>query len=181
MTYCHIGLIFVVIEIESSKKKMNPRSHNSQNFANRNTATNCTTRFNLMLYPLNKGVLTQKNQKKTVATPKSVNWHWFFWFFWFFFWFFKIPKLALAFLVFFLVFFCFLALVLARIRNWKLVFWALLVFLLVFFGFFWDFLISEFRVRIPSQEKQKTKKKQKKTSRSTKIGKLAWFFLVFLG
>ena len=40
------------------------------------------------------GVLTQKQNKKPVATPKSVNWHWFFGFFkfpnwhWFFFWFF---------------------------------------------------------------------------------------------
>ena len=98
-----------------------------------------------------------KKPKKPVATPKSVNWHWFFLvflnfqvgigFFWFFF-------------GFFLVFFWFfLALVLARIRNLKLVFFGFFWFFLVFFGiglgqhlkletgflgsvgFFWFFLV----------------------------------------
>ena len=131
----------------------------------------------------------------------------------------KIGKLALVFWFFFVIlkfpnwhyFFCFiLAWVLARIRNWKLVFFGIglgqhskletgylssfgffLVFFGFFFGFFWfffgffGFLVSNFRVRIPSQKNQKKKKKQKKpkkTSRYTKIGKLAcffWFFLVF--
>ena len=77
------------------------------------------------------GVLTQK---KPVATPKLANWHWFFLVFFGFFWFFKISKLALVFFGFFWVF---LALVLARIRNWKLVFFW---FFLGFFGFFWFFL-----------------------------------------
>ena len=68
-------------------------------------------------------------------------------------------------------------------------------FFLVFFGIFWFFLVFKFRVRISSQKKpkkakknqknqkkpKKPKKKPKKTSRYTKIGILAWFFLVFFG
>ena len=72
-------------------------------------------------------------------------------------------------------------------------------FFLVFLGIFWFFLVFKFRVRISSQKipkntkknqkkpkktkktQKKTKKKPKKTSRYTKIGKLAWFFLVFFG
>ena len=111
-------------------------------------------------------MLTQKNQKKPVATPKSANWHWFFWFFLVFFGFLKFPNWHWLFLVFFGFFWFFLALVLARIRNWKLVFFGFFLgffgfFLgffglsfgqhskletgfwvfLVFFGFFWDFLV----------------------------------------
>ena len=67
-------------------------------------------------------------QKKPVATPKSVNWHWFFLVFFLVFLNFQIG--IGFFWFFFLVFFGFLALVLARIRNWKLVFFG-------FFGFFW--------------------------------------------
>ena len=84
------------------------------------------------------GVLTQK---KPVATPKSVNWHWFFLVFLVFFGFFKFPNWHWFFFGFFLVFFgffwFFLALVLARIRNWKLVFFGFFWFFLAFFGFFW--------------------------------------------
>ena len=58
-----------------------------------------------------------------------------------------------------------------EIGNWYLdFFWV--------FWIFWDFLVFlafDFRVRMPSQ-------KTKKTSRYTKIGKLAcFFFLVFFG
>ena len=72
-------------------------------------------------------------QKKPVATPKSVNWHWFFLFF---FWFFLNFQIGIGFFWFFLVFLVFLSLVLARIRNWKLVFFGFFWF---FFGFFWFF------------------------------------------
>ena len=78
------------------------------------------------------GAHPKKNQKKPVATPKSVNWHWFFLVF---FGFFKFPNWHWFFLVFFGFFWFFLALVLARIRNWKLVFFWF------FFGFFWLFLV----------------------------------------
>ena len=88
-----------------------------------------------------------------------------------------------------------MALVLARIRNWKLVFfgffwfffglsfgqhskletgfWVFLVFLvflffLVFFGIFWFFLAFDFRVRIPSQKNQKNPKKTKKKPKKHK-------------
>ena len=49
------------------------------------------------------GGCSPKKDQKTVATPKSVNWHCFFLFFWYFwfFWFFKISKLALVFFGFF--------------------------------------------------------------------------------
>ena len=40
-------------------------------------------------------------------------------------------------LVFFGFFWFFLALVLARIRNWKLFFFGFFLFFLAFFGFFW--------------------------------------------
>ena len=78
------------------------------------------------------GVLTQKKtKKKPVATPKLANWHWFFFGF---FGFLKFPNWHWFFLVF-------LALVLARIRNWKLVFfWFFLVFFWVFLFFFLVFL-----------------------------------------
>ena len=57
------------------------------------------------------GVLPQKNKKKRVATPKSVNWHWRLLFF--FFDFFKSKKLAL-------VFFVFLAIDFARLQKTKI-------------------------------------------------------------
>ena len=80
------------------------------------------------------GAHPKKTKKKPVATPKSANWHWFFFGF---FWFFKISKLALVFfLVFFGFFGFFLALILARIRNWKLVFFWFFLGFLVFFWFF---------------------------------------------
>ena len=80
------------------------------------------------------GVLTQKNQKKTSRFTKIGKLALvFFGFFLVFFGFLKFPNWHWFFLVFFLGFFGFLALVLARIRNWKLVF-------LVFFGFFLVFL-----------------------------------------
>ena len=136
----------------------------------------------------------KKPKKKPVATPKSLNWHWFFFLFFFgFFWFFKISKLAL---VFFGFFWFFLALVLARIRNWKLVFfvsfgffgffgfffglsfgqhskletgfWAFLVFFWFFLGFFGFFLAFDFRVRMSSQKKPKKTKKNKKNHKNQK-------------
>ena len=65
------------------------------------------------------GVLTQKKPKKPVATPKSVNWHWFFLFFLVFFGFFKFP-------------------------NWHCIgfFW----FFWFFFGFFWHWFWPEFEI-----------------------------------
>ena len=97
--------------------------------------------------------------KKPVATPKSVNWHWFFWFFFGSFWFFKISKLALVFFWFFCFFFGFFWHWFwpeFEIGNWF--FWPFLVFfglsfgqhskletgIWAFFGFFvffWDFLV----------------------------------------
>ena len=170
------------------------------------------------------GAHPKKNQKKPVATPKSVNWHWFFLVF---FGFFKFPNWHWFFLVFF-GFFWHWFWPEFEIGNWFFLvffgfFWLFLVFFgiglgqhskletgflgsvgffwffLVFFGIFWFFLVFEFRVRISSQKipkktkknqkkpkknqkkTKKTQKKPKKTSRYTKIGKLAWFFLVFFG
>ena len=102
------------------------------------------------------GCSPKKNQKKPVATPKSVNWHWFFLVF---FGFFKFPNWHW----FFLVFFCFfLALVLARIRNWKLVFFGFFWFFLAFFGFFWHRPWPTFEI-------------------GNWFFGLRWFFLVFFG
>ena len=87
-----------------------------------------------------RGVLTQKKPKKTSRYTKIgklalvffgflkfPNWHWFFLVFFGFFWF-------------------FLALVLARIRNWKLVFFGFFWVFLVFFGFFWLKLWPTFEI-----------------------------------
>ena len=63
------------------------------------------------------GAHPKKTKKKPVATPKSVNWHWFF----------------LVFLVF-LVFFGFL-----KFPNWH---W----FFLVFFGIFWHWFWPKFEI-----------------------------------
>ena len=122
----------------------------------------------------------------------------FFWFFWHWFW----PEFEIGnwfFLVFFGFFWFFLVFFgIGLGQHSKLetgflgsvgFFW----FFLVFFGIFWFFLVFKFRVRISSQKipkktkknqkkpkkTKKTQKKPKKTSRYTKIGKLAWFFLVF--
>ena len=104
--------------------------------------------------------------------------------------------MALVFFWFFLVFLVFLALVLARIRNWRLVFfWVFLVFFwlklwptfeignwflgffgffLVSFGFFWDFLFFwHLILRLechPKKNPKKTKKnkKNKKTQKKPK-------------
>ena len=77
-----------------------------------------------------------KKPKKPVATPKSVNWHWFFLVF---FWFFLNFQIGIGFFfLVFLVFLVFLALVLAKIRNWKLVFFVFFWFFLAFFGLFWQ-------------------------------------------
>ena len=153
------------------------------------------------------GVLTQKNQKKPVATPKSVNWHrFFFGFFWFFLVFLNF-QIGIGFFWFFLVFFG-----IGFGQNSKLetgFFWFLLVFL-VFFGFFWLFLVFfgiglgqhskletgflgsvgffwylnlglEYHPKKYQKIPKKNQKNPKKTSRYTKIGKLAWFFFVFFG
>ena len=77
------------------------------------------------------GAHPKKNQKKPVATPKSANWHWFFLVF---FGFLEFPNWHWFFFCFF--FWFFLALILARIRNLKLVFFC---FFWVFFGFFFGF------------------------------------------
>ena len=90
-----------------------------------------------------------------------------------------------------------MALVLARIRNWKLVFfgffwhrpWPTFEIGNWFFGlrwfFFWIFWFFFWYLDLgleyhPKKYQKKTKKNQKKTSRYTKIGKLAWFFWFFL-
>ena len=87
----------------------------------------------------------KKTKKKPVATPKSVNWHWFFLVFFGFFWFFKISKLALVFFGFFLFFLGFFGIGFGQ--NSKLetgfflvFFWVFLVFLV----FFWFFLALGF-------------------------------------
>ena len=69
-------------------------------------------------------------------------------------------------------------------------------FFLGFFGFFWYLNLgleyhpkkyqkkpkkTKKNQKKPKKNQKKTKKKPKKTSRYTKIGKLAWFFLVFFG
>ena len=79
-----------------------------------------------------------------------------------FFWFFKISKLALVFFGFFWFFLVFLALVLARIRNWKLVFFGFFWVFLVFFGFFLVFFGLSF-------------------GQHSKLETGFWVFLVFFG
>ena len=77
-------------------------------------------------------MLTQKNQKKPVATPKLANWHWFFLVF---FGFLKFPNWHWFFLVFFWFFFG-----IGFGQNSKLetdFFWF---FFWVFLVFFWFFL-----------------------------------------
>ena len=117
----------------------------------------------------------------------GIGFFWFFWFFLVFFWF-------------------FLALVLARIRNWKLVFFGFFLFFLAFFGFFgiglgqhskletgflgsigffWDFLVFlvfKFRVRISYQKKpKKTKKKPVATPKLVNWLGFFGFFWFFWG
>ena len=70
------------------------------------------------------GCSPQKNKKKTSRYNKIGKLALVF------FWFFKISKLALVFFLFFL------ALVLARIRNWKLFFLGFFLFFFVFCLFF---------------------------------------------
>ena len=159
---------------------------------------------------------TQKKPKKNQKTSRNSKigklalvfrffgflkfsiWH-FFWFFWHWFW----PEFEIGncFFWVFLGFFCFfvfLAEALVNIRNWKLVFSALLVFFCFFLVFFWDFLVfwylnlgleyhpkknkkkNQKKTKKP-KKKQKNPKKNQKTSRNSKIGKLAWFFGFFWG
>ena len=102
------------------------------------------------------GCSPKKKPKKPVATPKSVNWHWFFWFFfWFFLAFFGFFGFFLVFFGigfgqnsklesgFFWFFFAFFGFFLHRpwptfeIGHWSFgLRWFFFWFFLVFFGFF---------------------------------------------
>ena len=150
------------------------------------------------IQPKMGGCSPKKNQKKPVATPKSVNWHWFFlvffgffkfpnwhWFFFGFFWFFLVffgigfgqnSKLETGFFCFFFGFF-WLFLVFfgiglgqhSKLETGFLGSVGFFWFFLVFFGIFWFFLVFRFRVRISSQKiPKKTKKNQKKTKKTQK-------------
>ena len=98
-------------------------------------------------------MLTQKNKKKPVATPKSVNWHWFFLvflnfqigigFFWFFFWFFFgffwhwfWPEFEIGNRFFFWLFLVFFGIGLGQHSKLETGFLGSVGF---FFGFFWFF------------------------------------------
>ena len=140
-------------------------------------------------------MLTQKIPKKPVATPKSVNWHWFFFgffgffkfpnwhwfflvllfffgFFWHWFW----PELEIGnyffcFFLFFWFFFGFFWFFLANIRNWKLVFWAPLVFFcffLFFCGIFWFFWYLSLGLEYHPKKTKKSQKNQKKPKKTKK-------------
>ena len=81
-----------------------------------------------------RGVLTQK---KPVATPKSVKWHWFFLFFCFFFGFLKFPNWHWFFLVFFFwFFFGFFGIGFGQNSKLEIGFFGFFLVFLVFFVFF---------------------------------------------
>ena len=126
-----------------------------------------------------------------------------------FFGFLKFPNWHLLFFGFLWFFLVSLALVLARIRNWKLFFGFFWFFFFgfffgiglgqhsklktgylgsfVFFWFFWFFLgffvflVFEFRVRILSPKKQKKNKKKQKNKKPVATPKLVNWLVFFFG
>ena len=104
------------------------------------------------------GVLTQKNKKKPVATPKSANWHWLF--------------------LFFLAFFGFL-----KFPNWHWFFFGFFGFLAFDFRVGMSSQKNQKNQKIP----KKTKKNQKNPKKPVATPKLVnwlgffWFFFGFFG
>ena len=129
-------------------------------------------------------MLTQRNQKKPVATPKSVNWHWFFCFllvFWHWFW----PEFEIGnwfFLVFFLFFLAFFGFFfgigLGQHSKLETGFLDSVGFFWFFFGIFWFFwYLNEGLEYHP----KKTKKNNKEPVATPKLVNWLGFFCFFLG
>ena len=81
------------------------------------------------------GAHPKKTKKKPVATPKSVNWHWFFLVFFWFFGFLKF-QIGIGFFLVFLVFLVFFGIGFGQNSKLETGFFWFFWFFLVFFGFF---------------------------------------------